>query len=52
LAVGYGHDKKTNLDYVLVKNSWGESWGEKGFAKISLEDQNPKGTCGILTELV
>ncbi|MCQ2795681.1 MAG: C1 family peptidase, partial [Bacilli bacterium] len=41
--VGYGYDKATNLDYWIVKNSWGKSWGEDGYFRIS----RGKGTCGI-----
>jgi len=35
LAVGYGKDSE-NEDYVIIKNSWGNDWGENGFGKISI----------------
>jgi len=32
--VGYGHDADSNLDYWLVRNSWGTSFGELGYIRI------------------
>ena len=46
LAVGYGHDKTTGLEYVLVKNSWNTTWGENGYFKLKLPDDNERGICG------
>ena len=34
LAVGYGRDKTTGLEYFLVKNSWNTSWGDHGYFKL------------------
>lgn len=39
LAVGYGTEDGT--DYILVKNSWGASWGDQGYVKIA------PGQCGV-----
>jgi len=43
LAVGYNTAQK----YWIVKNSWGTSWGESGFARIHMSG-NGDGVCGIL----
>merc|ERR1740117_1364424 len=48
LAVGYGSDLDTNEPYFLVKNSWGDSWGENGFIRMSRKSKNDYGMCAIL----
>ena len=35
-VVGYGFDAASNLDYWIVRNSWGTYWGDKGYFKLVL----------------
>ncbi|KAJ4717324.1 Cysteine proteinase [Melia azedarach] len=46
-AVGYGTDKETGLDYIIVKNSWGANWGEGGYIRMKRNTGSPEGLCGI-----
>merc|ERR1711920_854125 len=50
LAVGYGHDTDSNLDYWIVKNSWSPTWGASGYILLERHISSSSGQCGILLQ--
>ncbi|KAL6841186.1 hypothetical protein ACP4OV_029155 [Aristida adscensionis] len=45
-AIGYGATSD-GTKYWIMKNSWGMSWGEKGYVRMQKDIADKRGTCGL-----
>ena len=45
--MGWDHDTKKG-DYLIVKNSWGNDWGEEGYIRLAFDGR--EGACGVLLD--
>ena len=45
--VGYDIDAVTGTEYWILRNSWSDNWGEKGFFRVEMGDRD----CGISIDL-
>jgi aminopeptidase C len=48
VVVGWGVDEESEKPYFLVKNSYGQDWGENGYARIEMafDGDSLYGACG------
>lgn len=47
VAVGWGN--MFGIDYWILRNSWGTSWGENGYIRVADFGENGPGLCGVLS---
>jgi len=45
-VVGWGTDADAG-EYWIMRNSWGTSWGEQGYMRMSITEEGTPGICGV-----
>ena len=52
VVVGWGEDEESGKPYFLVKNSYGQDWGENGYARLEMayDGDSMYGACGMFAE--
>ncbi|KAF0972217.1 hypothetical protein FDP41_009525 [Naegleria fowleri] len=44
-VVGFGVDPQTQQEYFILRNSWGSTWGEQGFARVTITSLGIQNDC-------
>lgn len=52
VVVGWGVDEESKKPYFIIKNSYGQDWGENGYARIEMafDGERLYGACGFFSE--
>lgn len=51
VLTGWGYDEPTRQYYWILRNTYGDHWGEQGYARLAFgQDDNNFGTCALYTE--
>lgn len=47
VAVGFGYDDDEETEYAIIRNSWGENWGEDGYIRVAMsaDEDSDGGKC-------